>query len=122
MDISRNSWHFRVLQCFDFYPRTLCTYFWSLVFCLVVMPAVLLVFGVVIALPLYWWLLPPNPDLFFVACVIGFAEILILLGVLYTVVTDRRYVEGCAGHEPNIVTEYLAAKKQKVCPIIRYTE
>jgi hypothetical protein len=100
MKISARSWHYRWMRWFyadtldNHVPRSLCTYFWALVFS----PLVALAVGA-FAIALLTILLP----------VLGVGEL-----------HDRRQRK--RGHlppkGPGLVRSFVKAKKRKICPLI----
>lgn len=140
MNISRDSWHYRFLNFLGFRPsKSLCLYFWQVV---LFAPMVLLVrtvaiffvsmaflgvffllltpiwlpivewdiFGNPSLTPEYFkhWLMPGMASLFWIAC---------LVALIHHRVKQRRK------HSPKpdgLIKSYLKAKKEKVCPTIKF--
>lgn len=147
MKVSRNSWHFRfnkeVGEAFGMgaYPgKTLCSYFWGTIWNMVVMcfVAVLVwVFLVLMGIPVFAAFGINNLSIFLTAtlypiagmglvacvCCIG-AGIIWLSDYLQDKRWQRQEAREQAGivKRPNLVVEYIKAKKQKVCPIIEVVE
>lgn len=116
LQISSKSWHYR-LHCFvndpisllernrpkPRYPRSLCTYFWRTIGCMIAFPFViigLLLFGFVYAvvIGLRW----------------GIRSIINLFPEREKPIVEE-YTEP---KEPNLFIEYVKARKKKACPLI----
>ena len=117
MDIKRKSWHYRISNLGSDFERgddNLCRYFWRLVGKVVLILAAVIIIcfvsysfftsGVVIVTVIVF--------LFLLSCFI--------LPFLAIYLIRRRLGKSPELPFGNIVTEYLAAKKRKVCPLIVY--
>jgi hypothetical protein len=144
MNISKRSWHYRYMDRLGFDVRgthSLCIYFWKLVFALTIPPicmavcalAVLFFVLGVVALPLHMIglidlkLLPAGISVALAPC--GFLGWIGIIFFLTCVLSKYAYERSIARRnsktepqEPNVFIAYIKAKKQKVCPIIDYTE
>jgi hypothetical protein len=144
MDINRNKWHFKVItgDCFfmeGWTPsRSLCVYFWQVVtrfhWCLFVFTLALSPLATAIVLGTG----TAESSYFLVAIYasVGVAVSLLyglLLGsvVGFYIVEGIKYVynklpsnceEPKKPKEPNIIIEYIKAKKAKVCPRLNFTD
>jgi hypothetical protein len=144
MNISKRSWHYRYMDWLGFnvkHTYSLCIYFWKLVFALTVPPAIFSFAGLlvltfvigVVTVPLHivglidLQLLPKV-----ISTALGVFGFVGWIGLIYfpsTVLITYAYRNlkarrnsPTAPPEPNVFIEYIKAKKQKVCPIIDYTE
>jgi len=134
MKISRDAWHYRLMDQFNFYhPRNLCQYFWMTVWCLLVGLGIFF-FGLMIVflaiIPLWWWSEPTAPLGLLVA--VGVIEISLLSVLLGNVVIERheREIENGTRREPEIKLHvqkepsllrlWLRAKHEKICPLIEF--
>lgn len=130
MKINEKSWHFRLLQqtCYSKARRyqnnggSLCGYFWSVVWelvCLASMAFLMLgALWIFVYQPIsYIW--APDDDKFVIVMIWA-----ILLGVgaasFVGVYIHKKLPKKDKNKtkEPNILVEYIRAKKQKFCPII----
>lgn len=146
MKMSVNSWHFRIYNYVNGYPShiSLCKYFWSAIGSTLILPLVALwrlfsvdtqdkitlsiCIGVLVAFNIAWawfnWL----------ALLSVYGGIGAMLGIIYGVnwLKNKFYhpkpkppkakkPKTVKAKHPNIVLEYLKARKRKVCPIIEWT-
>ena len=95
MKINTNSWHYRLVSLYDFHPRSLCTYFWTVA-------AVCALTGVLVLMTIAL-----SPIL---AVVLGIA----LLSIRWQ--SNRSNIP----REDGLVVAYLRARKRKICPLITY--
>jgi len=124
------------MSMFEREPKSLCTYFWTLVLVLTLKGIVCSfgIFMVVLALTLLFYV--PGWSLFH----LQFSELLYISALTWVgaafvgrsywlncTPSGKRYKEkrnikkdGKKESEPNILLEYLKAVKNKVCPIINY--
>ena len=144
MNISKRSWHYRYMDWLGFDVRgthSLCIYFWKLVFALTYPPLLMgagaliglsVVVGVV-ALPLHYMglidlkLLPQLISGALIVCgVAGWVAVTLFLAWYLSEYAHKRSIarrnSTTAPQQPNVFIAYIKAKKQKVCPIIDYTE
>lgn len=130
MKISTKSWHYRLIDRFDFnHPENLCAYFWKTVWACVF--AAVLALGAVM---LAWIVTAPIWHLFFNApegiagagAGIDAAALSIALAVL---VTERRKRERedqerrgeiKPTRPPSLLRLWLRAKHEKVCPMLEF--
>lgn len=135
MNLNSNSWHFRLVKhvlpssSFDIRWRgqvSLCNYFWLVAWAMFVTTlmtcvAVGMVSGAVwlmVCAPLVWLFTGALADAAFVGAVIWG-------GMVFAILAD--YIErklSERGHrivhkKPNLLVEYVKAKKAKVCPILK---
>lgn len=153
MQISKKSWHFKLLDYYVIYPKNLCSYFWLVVFLSLIYPFdrayKLLRIHVYLKYKVtkFWWnyILAPISisilSFYFlfgdswmdsfpfsfglpiaILISIGMLE-LVFLGLYFLVeflcFIDKRKKEK-EPKKPNLLFEYLKAKKQKICPLIEY--
>lgn len=140
MKVNKNSWHYKVLSekfCFmggwDEWniSSSLCVYFWQVVFRLFTGVGL----GLLVLSPFFSWTLIIL-DLTF-SSILG--ALLTVMGLLVTFAAPflgTLFVVVCVGEfiknklprreykekEPNLIVEYIKAKKNKVCPIIEFVE
>jgi len=105
MKVSKKSWHYRLIFWYDHYvPQNLCDYFWAL------MKSMLIVGLLAVTAPVW------GPAM--------------AVHYLFERYDDWRFEKMIADHEsgppppkpPGIIMSFLRAKKQKVCPLIEFTE
>jgi len=134
MNISKSSWHYRLLKALDWlaWPKdTLCKYFWKVVVACVFVPSLALLVSWLALLP-FWGIFynAPFPLRLFIATIeiIGLG---ILLGVMVSNRWDReiragtrkaRPEEEYVYKSPSLLRQWLTAKHRKVCPIITFVE
>ena len=103
MKISTTSWHYRYLMwCEVEDPQTLCTYFWALVFFVIVLPIVAALFGCVALFTAPIW----GPIW------------LLVWGLKY--LRRHAHVQVPGAGVLKIGWEYAKAAKRSVCPLIEY--
>jgi hypothetical protein len=130
MTVRKSSWHYRLWKLGrESYsePRDLCRYFWHLTLIKIVGPLTLisLVFVGIGALLYVIWGHPTETALITFAAIVGIG---LLAGVVWLVerMIERHRVQRRLQQlappkppkEPNILWEYLKARKRKVCPLI----
>jgi len=121
MKISKSSWHYRLWgRLSDEYkpPRDLCHYFWSIVSNIVLVLMMLaVILGIVgwllyaiITMPIIGWV------------VIGFICSAIVFPII--VIGGLRKLRGSPIWMPgsDVLSEFIRAKKQRVCPLIEYMD
>ena len=129
MQISRDSWHYRLIDWCTFnHPHNLCAYFWKTVLAVVSAPVFILacaglaVTGVIFVLAPLWWTF--IPDAFFLAIIVGTAEVVFLSWLLGKSIFVRREEELRSGEryatEPTLLIQWLRAKHRKVCPLLKF--
>lgn len=118
MKISRTSWHYKVSNFSECENRNdnLCNYFWRLAFKLVVFTmvfALLVLFVTAVAL---------GPELRLFLAVVLYCIASVLLPVF--AVSKFREKMGTNSEVPgeSILKEFIKAKKNKLCPIIKYVD
>jgi len=135
MNISKKSWHYRILNFLDFIGshESLCKYFWKVVVVLVIAPPLALIFLLVVTIPLHWSF-DPNPGAIAVAILVGSIEIFILALALTSIIQDRYRDERWAGtrpyptetpyvrKEPSLFRAWITAQHRKVCPLIDFVD
>jgi hypothetical protein len=105
MKISKNSWHYRFLNYFDWPLKdasNLCTYFWGYVLCLLMLVLFCLlipIFGIA-----YLWMRVWESDW------------------LENWRNKRKPLKDQRSKQPSIIVEYIRAKKNKICPPIEFTD
>lgn len=121
MQIKRSAWHSKISNLGKDYHKSndnLCIYFWRFV-----LRCICLLVGIPIAIFAMWLLICSyfsNPMWPAWTILLLFFYSLVLFPALAIC-----FVRGRLGKSPempygNIVTEYIKAKKEKICPIIEY--
>lgn len=103
MQISRRSWHYRVAKWYlgqSPMPRTLCGYCWLLVVGIPVTSAIFVVCAVVCA-----------PIIFIIVLAMGASD---------AVRASRR--ARSSSPQPSLIRAWIRAMKQRVCPILEWTD
>jgi len=126
MEIKRSSWHYEINSLDNNLERdidNLCCYFWKLIgrlalFLFVAFIVCFLIYGCYVLI--YDWF----TSIHFISITIMF---LFICSSVALPILAIRFLRKRLGKSPempygNIVTEYMAAKKQKVCPLITYIE
>ena len=140
LKISDSSWHYRFyVKLWELPPKSLCGYFWGLVFGIIFLPFWLLLaatqkfrwvrrllFAVFIAWAIFvliaavidsWWNLLIIP--------VGLAVLAaIVIGVLVSIVVIQERRGSKPATDPGlsgVTWEYVKAKKRRVCPLIEVT-
>lgn len=152
MNISRNSWHYRMTAfTLDYFSRSpsnsLCLYFWQVVlspFILIGAAAIILMailasavvmlygIGAIVNDILVWANVLPHsfkqiPGIFNYRAVIS-SLLIVLVVVLYLLRTEIKNRLGIKERnedeekEPNFVIAFVKAKKQKICPVITFKD
>ena len=137
MNISKNSWHYRLLGKFDLFgvPSSLCPYFWAVVASLfIVVTAGVSVITLVISfasapLALFYSMdeIVEISKLLAGVVSLGFVEWVFVCFMFFiwgTVVgikyIKRKIQNQSVDKEPNILVEYVKAKHKKFCPKITF--
>ena len=152
MIINRNSWHYKVAMLGDnefALPKTLCPYFWYVVFKLFMVSTVTVAVSVgswLIGLPVIGKILSlmgitlSKAGLTIPAVLTGILIIALVVGTGFLCVMgvswlkdgfkekmrERRWAKAQAAEEagvalePNVLVEYIKTRKSKMCPIIEY--
>jgi hypothetical protein len=142
MEINRNSWHYRLLKFSDTVPSTsLCLYFWQVALVVPIKGLVVAVFGSLLGVCLVTFLLlfaaplatllfflisdlPPSSDwvlLNLLGAIIWLIPI-VLFGEVAVKKILRNKETNYTPKEPNILLEFLKAKKEKICPLIQFVD
>lgn len=127
MKINRKSWHYRLQRrMWNTIPNNLCSYFWKLIWSLIVTSTALTVMavfilGIVYPLVSYWfsneywkslsiatWMITLT-----IATIVGSDE----LKLYYR---DKRANEPVK--EPSVFVSFVKAKKAKICPLIEFID
>lgn len=130
LKVSKNSWHYRYmvdLLSFD-QPKTLCGYWWKLVWALISAPSVALVFIAVALFGLYvglFFLTLPVSQFFIDGVTNGIRLLSLVLWTFVFLAIIKHYNlfwyrAEVKERKPNIAVEYIKAKKRKICPLIEY--
>lgn len=118
MEINTSSWHYKFLYFIrgDSYamPINLCNYFWTLVLNFTFSLGLV---SVLYILPIYFTIAHQSIINFFFM-----VSVIIHLIVLIMILCVKTSVWLNSGSSHNIVMEYIKAKKQKICPIIKYKD
>ncbi len=111
MNISRTAWHYKLATYYrDTDPRSVCSYFWSMVGGLFVAP-----FAVFVICLMAFFVTAPIWGWFF-----GTPVPIMVVGALFDVIFIAGFVNAWLSDEADPVSRYIMAKKQKVCPLVEY--
>lgn len=137
MKINKKSWHYQLQRNFgirlEYCKISLCGYFWSTVFCLLI--CALLMVMIVPAI----MVLSILPSSFFIVKepslinVSGFLHIYILSFLWYMYRFESEYYQvhrekkrsikkNCPKKEPGLLISYIRARKEKICPLIEFED
>lgn len=127
MQINRSSWHYKLLRKDGKFPSEyLCTYFWQVV--LVVLKYIIYVaagflvltgFGV-ISLDL---IIPNGSSLYYLAPVIGVITFVLLCTLILSICLILHWIfEKFNSKSPTLLSSYVKAKKDKICPKITFKD
>lgn len=145
MEISRKSWHYRVVEDVYSVPhQNLCIYFWQVASALVVRALhigfLLFIACFVVmffAVPITWgigelgWIEPVvETEIAMVPIAIMSMAAVAALGIFLMscikyLIEEYQYKwkkKKLVAKEPNLVVEYIRAKKQKVCPTLKFKD
>jgi hypothetical protein len=134
MKISMKSWHYRLIRFVGWNPpRSLCGYFWAVVFAplkAVVYASGFLLVALFALGPIAQFFVDGSHAWAFFG---GALDIGLLTALLIHLVTERRYQERHARimrgdlsdlerkpREPSLLLEWLRAKHQKFCPMLEF--
>ncbi len=120
MKVKRSSWHCKIsnLGSFERSNDNLCCYFWRLVGKVILFVAAMIIIGFSIGVIIYWFFMPG----FWISNTIMllFIYSIFALPILTIYFLRRKLGKSLEMPYGNIVVEYMAAKKKKVCPLIEY--
>lgn len=141
MKVNVNSWHFRTVCRMNFTPsRSLCVYFWQVVWSTfmlyLVFPAILLVILIcgVAFMPIpvgdfLLWIFGADVNIeglnsYLLRLGIGYIGIILVVGfwILCAYLKEKRSEKVASEKQDSILTSYIKAKKSKICPIIEFTD
>jgi hypothetical protein len=109
--ISRRSWHYRwYMDFWNSQPTDLCSYFWKLVFSIVLRAGMILIGSTVVLAVGSAAVVGAYHIAGFLLSLIGIGAAVFFVGWL-----ARR---SWKARDPNIVVAYLRAKKERLCPLI----
>lgn len=122
MKINRNSWHYKWSNFFtnqEAYNASLCSYFWKLVFSLIVPPGIILLLITFVGYAIFKMF--TEMGCFNLAmvmyCVLG---MIFLPGLALSWYRDKnKYTTPLLPGE-EIVIAFIKAKKRKICPLIKF--
>lgn len=121
MKVNRNSWHYRFLSFAreDPMPKNLCSYFWNIVFRIVLIPCIsffALGLAFLMAMPFLWTFFEDGGAIG-IAIIGAIIDIMILAAIW---VDERKKNRLYIYKPPGPLKQYLKARKEKVCPLIEY--
>ena len=152
MKVNENSWHYKMVTYNDgpytTLPMTVCGYFWAVVWAIVKRVGSIL--RIVSVVSLFAFAIGSVFNFIFVGvqdgqgafqlvslvtgafiiivmtigAVLGFI-IFLIAGIhilILHMIACRKYPKKKVDKKPNLVVEYLKAKKNKVCPLVEYTK
>lgn len=130
MKINENSWHFRLVRFNSYYKArdlreyggSFCSYFWSVVWAFLACTArfvlCLLIGWLFIYQPVSYLWAPTDEKLVMIILWVAAITIANLVGLMIFIKNKIPKKKKIENKEPNILVEYIRAKKQKFCPII----
>lgn len=134
MKINTSSWHYRLLRAFDYWPENnLCGYVRQIIGALIMsVISAMLMLGVAffIITPIYCAIFQVGVHetvfcvfsalyLMFGAVAINtYRQMRLSGGIWHTPIFERKEKDS----QPNILVEFIRAKKQKICPTIEFVE
>ena len=132
LKIKKSSWHYRLWAFTHEHPErvkptNLCRYFWRIFFT-ITLPAALIV-AALIGIGALLWVMFQNP----VPTLIVLGSIALFLGFIFFAAWQERHRKRKRAaraliepdpepKDPNPFTEFLKARKQKVCPLIEVVD
>ena len=138
MDVSKSSWHYRLISFFVPPPANLCLYFWAFVLSLTVGPAILAFYPLgpsslkilsIIAIPKGYPAGSPTEKLAIegprrvtLLAVTGIFMPFVLIVVLLFFLSYFAVRAGKVPKKPSLALAWLSAKKNRVCPLLRFTD
>lgn len=145
MDINKNSWHYQFVDSvFKNVSRSLCVYFWQVVWSIIVNTTAAIlsiaVFLCMLGLSLFFLSVPfftTDPLASILSFVIWAYLLFNMKGLLTDMLTrsnpDSVFLKEIKlfnkpeksltkNKEPNIITEYVNAKKAKICPTLNFVD
>lgn len=117
MNISRESWHYKILFRFlgkneSYMPKTLCGYFWSFFFYIVYVICLCIVYSLAIFLLALVIYTDPKFVLLCFAIITGSVATIGLIAFIYYITTKP----------DSVIAKYIISKKNKVCTLISYKD
>ena len=140
MDVSKSSWHYRLISFFVPPPANLCLYFWAFVLSLTVGPAILAFYPLgpsslkmfniatttkgysFVAESLTEKLTIEGPRRVTLLAVTGIFMPFVLIVVLLFFLSYFVARAGKVPKKPSLALAWLSAKKNRVCPLLRFTD
>lgn len=141
MEINTSSWHYRlVMWMWDTAPKSLCVYFWAVVFGVLLSPLRLLgkgfektgKYGAIAVLVLLagwllvvfiaaiidsWW------NLLWIALVLlGIAVFIVLAAIVVALAIKLKDRIRGNDPQPSMTWAYVKAKKRRICPILEFKD
>ena len=135
MIVKKNSWHYSLVNSIFVKPsKSLCTYFWQivgsiLIYIMMVLTVVFMIAGLVgSSLFALWVIFTHGFDIAFntdyrYMGIVGIGMSMMIFTTVFGVWRGMMFVFGKIRKnetKPNIATEYIKAKKEKVCPRITF--
>ena len=130
MKISKTSWHYRMLSKMDMLPKepSLCPYFRNLIFSLAIITlssaVVIGILGVMLS-PIVHFLsiFTVSAKVLEAAAVLWFCCGILIIAIPAAIWgIERSFRRDKKNKEPTIVGQWIKAKKEKICPMIDFTE
>ncbi len=132
MNIKKTSWHYRAIVKFGFTPsKSLCMYFWQipligLFFVFAFAAGLALAFSTAHAFAVPIALLMGSKTSLGAEINSGLVAVVffwwVLVGMIAYDVCKVKFPRKKTKKKPSIITEYVKAKKQKICPIIEFKD
>lgn len=140
MEINKNSWHFKILTAKPFdpetLPRSLCSYFWAVVFAFWTRVAIGAVVGAIIFIftvfPAYGVAILIKTEYFSIDHFLALFSLLGIIGAMSILIgvfkVKEKYDRLYSSHplksavRESLILQFLKSKKDKVCPTINYID
>ena len=132
MQISRKSWHYRVIKILGFkHPDNLCAYCWKTIWAIFFGACSLIMVAFVLGMPLWYWLGADIP--FALAVFVGVLESCAVLAGIYWAIEYAGWWEKLGRlfpeytpkppklkKPPGLFRQWISAQHRKVCPLLDF--
>ena len=132
MNISKGSWHYRLLSKLDmisgYKSESLCPYFWKVAAAVVLLPTLVLAIAWFLTIPLWWSFTNIAVQFAIIIGMIDVTGLSILLGILIRDRREREVEEGTREaptnvyKPPSLFRLWLKARHEQVCPMIEFED
>ena len=120
MQVKRSSWHYKISNLFCSWEKlndSICIYFWRLIGTILFLSFAVFFFSVLI----YTWFIEPLWISNTIAASFVFLSFILPFFAIYYLRSWRGDLSTELPYE-NIIVEYIKAKKNKICPLIKYID